>query len=81
MEYTVTEDKILENTVPANDMPMPVRLLIKSLGLQPSYSRYQATGKLVMSEAGKELVNREGQLIYEFMYPSKSFKNGCSNEA
>ena len=74
VEYTVTEDKVLENTVPANDMPLPVKLMFKTLGLHPSYSRYQATGKMKISENGKEPIEREGQLIYEFMYPGKSYK-------
>ena len=74
VDYTLTKDKILDNIVPAKDMPLPVRTMFKTMGLKPSYARYQATGDLVLSEPGKEPVKRPGELIYEFMYPGVEYK-------
>lgn len=74
LEYTLTQKTILDNIVPAKDMPMPVRIMFKTMGLQPSYARYQAQGDLTLTQPGKTKLKRSGELIYEFMYPGVSYR-------
>jgi hypothetical protein len=77
VEYTLSENQILENFNVAQDgkkIGIAIKLIAKVLGLKPSYTRYSAIGTLKIYEAGKETIERTGNLIYEFMYPSKSYK-------
>lgn len=73
VEYTVTENKVLENTLASERLSFLILLLFKALGMNPSYTRYAATGTLRITEAGRGPIERTGRLIYEFMYPGKSF--------
>lgn len=57
-----------------NNLSAVKRLITKIAGMDPAYTRYTATGKLVLSEETGTILERSGELIYEFMYPGKSFK-------
>ena len=56
-----------------NNLPAQKRFVTKAAGIDPAYTRYTATGSLILSE-GTETMERSGELIYEFMYPGSSFK-------
>jgi hypothetical protein len=43
-------------------------------GLNPSYARYSGHGELKLTPAEGQPVEREGSLIYEFMYPGLSYR-------
>ncbi|PNW62188.1 hypothetical protein ACZ99_14220 [Lactobacillus sp. ATCC 15578] len=75
VEYTVEEKEILENTVPAKDMAPVIQKMFASMHLYPSYSRYKATGNLIIKGPKTEIA-RNGELIYEFMYPGLDYNNG-----
>jgi hypothetical protein len=42
-------------------------------GIQPSYTRFAATGELRLTRDG-QTIDRSGELIYEFMYPGLSYR-------
>jgi hypothetical protein len=44
-------------------------------GLNPSYARYSGHGELLLTPAKGQATEREGTLIYEFMYPGMSYKD------
>lgn len=43
-------------------------------GVQPSYARYVGSGTLDATLPGAQTIHRTGELIYEFMYPAKTFR-------
>ncbi|MDO4284345.1 MAG: lipocalin-like domain-containing protein [Eubacteriales bacterium] len=71
-DYTLRMQKIIENNG-KNNLPLPQKLLMKTLGIDGSYTRYEAVGSLVLTD-GAQKIEREGTLIYEFMYPGKSYQ-------
>ena len=52
-------------------MALPMKMAMKAMGIQPSYSRYVANGNLQLTTE-KDNLHREGQLIYEIMFPGTS---------
>jgi hypothetical protein len=50
-----------------------LRFVLRRLGLQPSYTRFAATGDLQLTRDGNT-ITRSGELIYEFMYPAPSYR-------
>jgi predicted secreted hydrolase len=46
---------------------------LRRKGIQPSYTRFAATGELRLTRNG-QTVDRSGELIYEFMYPGLSYR-------
>jgi hypothetical protein len=50
-----------------------MRWRFRRQGLQPSYTRFAATGDLQLTRDGNT-ITRFGELIYEFMYPAPSYR-------
>ena len=72
VEYTLTSQKVIEANG-KNNIPLAARLVLKTLGMDISYTRYLANGEMKFT-AGDEVVERSGELIYEFMYPGETYK-------
>lgn len=73
LEYTVNAKQKLEvNSVRplGNGVKKATRGM---MGLQPSYVSFEGVGDLALSEAG-QTKRQSGNLIYEFMYNAKSYK-------
>ena len=71
-EYTLKEHEIIECNG-RNNIGAVARGLSKVAGINPAYTRYSATGDLVLTEADGSCIERSGELIYEFMYPGSDF--------
>jgi hypothetical protein len=71
VDYRLSVDEVIEATDAYHSLPEQARAAFDRLGLQPSYSRYSASGALTISRNG-ETTERSGKLIYEFMYPGAS---------
>lgn len=72
VDYTLKMGKILENNGVKN-IKGARKFVIKAMGLNPSYTRYSATGDLILTTGNNE-IKRSGNLIYEFMYPGETYK-------
>lgn len=73
VKYTIEQAYELEARDPTSNLPAPARAVLKLKGLHPSTSRNFATGKLEYSD-GTEVVKREGDMIYEFVYMGLTVK-------
>ena len=71
-EYTLQMMDIIECNG-KNNFSASRRFLTKAAGIDPAYTRYTATGALALSDETGTMV-RSGKLIYEFMYPGKSYQ-------
>jgi predicted secreted hydrolase len=71
IEYKLAADQEIDVADVYKAAPEPARAAFDRLGLHPSYTRYSATGDLIITE-GATSIERTGQLIYEFMYPGAS---------
>jgi len=49
------------------------KFVLRRKGIQPSYTRFAATGELRITRDG-QTTDRSGELIYEFMYPGLSYR-------
>ena len=72
-DYTIELLEELETREPTKQLAKPLQLLLKLKGLHPSTSRNYAKGSLSYYD-GKELTQREGHLIYEFVYMGQTVK-------
>lgn len=52
-------------------MPLPMKLLMKTMGIDASYSRYFANGTLELKASNADIKD-SGDLIYEIMFPGKT---------
>lgn len=68
VDYTLESKRIIE-TNGKNNLPFAQKLVAKTLGVNASYTRYDAIGTLVFNNQ-----KRTGKLIYEFMYPGNTYK-------
>lgn len=75
VQYLLKENEILQNVAAYEMAPETQRAIYDKIGMKPSYTRYRATGELMIYEEGKDTIERKGELIYEFMYPGISYKN------
>lgn len=50
------------------------KAMFDKFDLQPTYTRYEGAGELKINDSGT-LIEREGNLIYEFVYCGKSYRN------
>lgn len=73
-KYTLTEESSLDSLDVYKVAPAPAKAAFDQLGIQPSYTRYMGTGKLEFTDKNGNNIVRESKLIYEFMYPGKSYK-------
>lgn len=74
LDYILEETKILEAPDTTKALGKPMKALLSLKGLNPSYARYLANGKMTFTDATGVSLEREEPLIYEFMYPGKSYK-------
>jgi hypothetical protein len=72
VDYSLAVKDIIE-AQGIKTIPLAMKLLMKTLKLNPSYSRYKADGKLKLMD-GNTVVERSGELIFEFMFPGDSWK-------
>ena len=72
-EYAIRMESITENNG-KNSMSLFKRTVTGIAGIDPSYTRYAATGTLALTEADGKRTERAGELIYEFMYPGATWK-------
>ncbi len=72
LDYTLAEKTIIE-TKGSKNVPLPMKLALKIMGIDPSYTRYLASGDMELSDENGEL-RRSGELIYEFMFPGQEYK-------
>lgn len=72
LDYTLEMKEILECNGKHN-LPLMKRCLTSIAGIDPAYTRYAAAGSFVLIDGNKK-IERQGNLIYEFMYPGKTFK-------
>ena len=73
VECTLKVKDELEIKDPYSSAPLLKKVIMKLLGLRPSYARYFAQGDVVI--AGSEnTIERSTDLIYEFVYLGKSYK-------
>jgi len=66
----------MKNLIEARGMktiPVVMRMAMKTMKLNPSYARYLGESKLKLTD-GDEIIERSGELIYEFMFSGDSFK-------
>jgi hypothetical protein len=68
--YTLEKKEVLRSAHPK--MPFPANVVLSMRGLNPSYARFLGVGRLDMTLGGVR-VEREADLIYEFMFPGKKF--------
>ncbi|MDO5861880.1 MAG: hypothetical protein Q4Q58_03695 [Thermoplasmata archaeon] len=73
LEYTLEMNGILECNGKGS-LSASRRALMAVARIDPAYTRYSATGRMRLTVDGKEVV-REGELIYEFMYPGKDYRD------
>ena len=64
--------EILENRG-AKNIKRAQKLMLKAMGINPSYARFSAIGDLTL-KIGEEEIKRSGNLIYEFMFPGETYK-------
>lgn len=78
IEYTLAWDSILESSRMAEIMPPDTlrELATAHPHLKGTYARYLATGDLVIRSGGIT-EEHSGSLIYEFMYPGKTYRVGA----
>ena len=72
LEYDLKQTQILDR-VGMKSMPMVARMIVKKMKMDVSYCRFLADGKLTLTGPVGE-VKRDGELIFEFMYPGTDFK-------
>lgn len=73
VEYTVKVESEIEIKDIYSATPEAARARFDQMGLQPTYTRYEGLGKLVITE-GVQTIERESNLIYEMVYCGKSYK-------
>lgn len=74
LEYVLQKKEVLE-AADAMKMATPqMRAVFEQRGMQPSYARYRGQGDMRLELPGKPAVERSAELIYEMMYPGKTYK-------
>lgn len=72
VDYALDFRKIIEANG-KNNIPFVARMAIKAMGINPAYTRYLSNGTMKLTN-GDEVIERTGELIYEFMYPGETYK-------
>ena len=72
IDYMLKMQEILENRG-AKNIKRAQKLMLKAMGINPSYARFSAIGDLTL-KIGEEEIKRSGNLIYEFMFPGETYK-------
>lgn len=79
MKYTISQSYELESRDPTSQLPKVMQALLKVKGLHPSTSRNFAKGKMVYTD-GTTTIEREGDMIYEFVYMGVTVKEQMEND-
>lgn len=77
--YTISLLRELESRDPTNALPAPARALLKLKRMHPSTTRNFAQGRLVLNDGG-QIVEREGTMIYEFVYMGTTVREKMEGE-
>lgn len=77
--YTITQEYELESRDAGAQLPRPMLRLLEWKGLHPSTTRNYAHGSLVYDD-GAAKVEREGNMIYEFVYMSTDYRSHMETE-
>lgn len=72
LEYSLNDKKIIEARG-IRKLPAKLKMIMEKAGMDPSYTRYLADGRMKLT-AGAGTMERSGELIYEFMFPGKTWK-------
>lgn len=75
--YELTNTLVIGRKDRYKEMPKAVRLVMDLLKVAPAYARYKADGVLDMEIDGQK-IQREGEMIYEFAYFSRSYKEAMT---
>lgn len=75
--YELTNNLVIGRKDRYKEMPKPVRWVMDLLKVAPAYARYKADGVLTMEIDGQK-IHREGEMIYEFAYFSRSYKEAMT---
>lgn len=78
MKYTISQIEELEARDAVAGLPKVMKVLLKMKGMHPSTSRNFAIGKMIYTD-GVETVEREGEMIYEFVYMGLTVKEQMEN--
>lgn len=73
IEYTLDVQQELQARNYYGDVPEEARKVFDLKNVQPTYSRVYATGDLKITEKNT-VIERKGDLIYEFVYVGKTYK-------
>lgn len=75
LTYTLEKKDVLQSEDAMALAPAPLKSVFKLAGLQPSYARFLGEGEMRMELPNCEnAIERKADLIYEFMYPGKTYK-------
>lgn len=78
MKYTITQINELESRDPTAQLSKLLQAVLKFKGMHPSTSRNFAVGKMVYTDR-TETIEREGEMIYEFVYMGITVKDKMEN--
>lgn len=79
IKYVITQKEELEARDAAAEMPKPLSwVLEKAKKLHPSTTRNFAHGELIYDD-GQQVIKREGDMIYEFIYMGLTAKDQMEN--
>lgn len=73
IEYTLTVQNELSMQDLYSNAPEPARKQFDQMNIQPTYAREAAMGHLVFEKEG-QLIDRQGDMIYEFVYVGKEYR-------
>lgn len=73
LEYDLSSKKVLEDTFAYGSVPEPLRKEYDAHKIKMSYIRFLGDGKMTLT-CGAEKVERNEELIYEFMYPGYMYR-------
>ena len=73
VEYTINSDAELEVRDEYKIAAETTQAVYDALQMQPSYTRYSATGELIIKEGADE-IKASSSLIYEMVYSTKEYK-------
>lgn len=77
-KYVIEHIEELESRDPTAQLPKIMKSILELKKMHPSTSRNFATGKLIYSD-GEQTVEREGSMIYEFVYMGLTVKDKMEN--
>lgn len=77
-KYKISHIEELESRDPTSQLPKIMQAALKIKGLHPSTTRNFAKGKMIYTD-GTNTIEREGDMIYEFVYMGITVKGQMEN--